>query len=315
MITRKVQQTGGGTFIISLPKKWAEKRLKKGDTVFISKEENELIIRAKKIRKEREKITISFKKDVESLLKRVIAVYLKGYERIEVRADGKLEKRERIKHKLRKNLAGIEITSETKDCIVIQNLVSYEKIPFETTLSKLHFLIDSMLQELIAYLKEEKEIKDTLKTKEEEVDRFFILGFKQLGAFLRGTKIKTDIKDKEESLHYIMILKSLEKIADHIGILYSHIQEREFSEEERKTLLNLLTESYHSFKESYEPLIRKDFQMGSDKATKTLRKLQEIREDENLPKVAGSMFLLYHIVRILGYSSDIAEMAVDVSIP
>lgn len=38
---RKIQVTGGSTFILSLPKKWVQKnQIKKGDSVFVREEEN-----------------------------------------------------------------------------------------------------------------------------------------------------------------------------------------------------------------------------------------------------------------------------------
>ncbi len=95
---RKLQLVGGSTYVLSLPKKWVDElKLKTGDSVSIIKNVNKSLSilpttssSSPKISKS--KTIINQKDSVESIQRKVIAMYLAGYQIIEIHAkDSKSE--------------------------------------------------------------------------------------------------------------------------------------------------------------------------------------------------------------------------------
>lgn len=87
---RKLQLVGGSTYVLSLPKKWIDElNLKTGDPVSIVKNVNRSLSilptgtsQSPKIAKS--KTIISQKEPVESIQRKIIAMYLAGYQMIEI---------------------------------------------------------------------------------------------------------------------------------------------------------------------------------------------------------------------------------------
>src|SRR4030042_2896973 len=92
---RKIQVTGGSTFIISLPKTWVDQHgLKKGSVISINQRDDlslsiqpkgtDLIDRIKKVN-----ITINENDTPEKVIRRLVSTYLIGYNIIQLRSTQK----------------------------------------------------------------------------------------------------------------------------------------------------------------------------------------------------------------------------------
>ncbi len=80
---RRVQKTGGGTYAVSLPKRWAELQgVKAGSAAFIAENtDGSLTLRARS-QADRRKCVVETGTDVENSLRKVISAYVSGADSI-----------------------------------------------------------------------------------------------------------------------------------------------------------------------------------------------------------------------------------------
>ncbi|PIN86376.1 hypothetical protein COV19_05275 [Candidatus Woesearchaeota archaeon CG10_big_fil_rev_8_21_14_0_10_44_13] len=163
---RKVVKQGPATFMISLPSKWVKKNdIKRGDEMDVEEEGPSLIVR-----KENEKGARGVKQVVldmgnmnRTLLDRYFAeFYVSGVEEIVVQLksnilsdykhDCNIEVNKYIK-KLIDRFIGMEIISKTKERIIIQSLIPYEKFEKDKVVqNRVYFLIKEFLEEFVSAL-------------------------------------------------------------------------------------------------------------------------------------------------------------------
>ena len=92
METRKLQITGGSTYIISLPKKWiVRNQLKKGSALNLSEEGGALLVMPSELAKQ-EKSNEAFIKvlandDPSAIIRKVVSTYLVGYNLLHMKAE------------------------------------------------------------------------------------------------------------------------------------------------------------------------------------------------------------------------------------
>lgn len=130
-IVRKIQLTGGSTYIISLPKTWVKEHfLRPGDEVeIIQDKQARLILVPKKSedseRKEKRIALNCDKPDISFVIREIIAYYMAGYTLLTVSCSKfSSDDRERIKETIRNRLLGAEIIDEDSNSLTIQFLVS-----------------------------------------------------------------------------------------------------------------------------------------------------------------------------------------------
>ena len=179
---RKLQLVGGFTYVLSLPKKWVEElKLKTGDSVSIIKNVNKslsiLPTTSSSTPKLSKSKTIIVQKDsVESIQRKVIAMYLAGYQIIEIHAKGgriQLEHKQAIRDLVRKNMIGTEIVESTPESLTIQVLTSLPELSISDALKRMFLLTSTMHRQAIDALKEmDVELGEEITHLDDEVDRF-----------------------------------------------------------------------------------------------------------------------------------------------
>ncbi|MDW8034402.1 MAG: phosphate uptake regulator PhoU, partial [Nitrososphaerota archaeon] len=149
---RKIQLTGRSTYIVSLPKNWVTKmKLKVGDQLAVYENNDSLILTPRGlIRIERPIeaiIKISQRENSDTVMRKIVALYLAGYNVIRIRtSDEKITSLQRnlIKDLVRKKLVGVEIISDSENEIVLQILVSYPELSVENALRRMCLITASM---------------------------------------------------------------------------------------------------------------------------------------------------------------------------
>ncbi|MFL6328134.1 MAG: AbrB/MazE/SpoVT family DNA-binding domain-containing protein, partial [Nitrososphaeraceae archaeon] len=130
---RKIQFTGRSTYILSLPKKWMEEmHLKPGDPVNLTREANNSLLiiphAERNSNMTNEAIAIVLEKEnVNSLQRKVISIYLSGYNIIHLKSKtGRINpaQRDAVRETVRKNLVGTEIIADSLEEITIQVLLT-----------------------------------------------------------------------------------------------------------------------------------------------------------------------------------------------
>lgn len=327
---RKLQLVGGSTYVLSLPKKWIDElNLKTGDPVSIIKNVNRSLSilptqnsSAPKLTRSR---TIITQKDTsESIQRKIIAMYLTGYQIIEIYAKGgriSTEQKQAIRELVRKNMIGTEIVESTSESLTIQVLTSLPELSINDALKRMFLLTTTMHRQAIDALKEiDVELGDEITHMDDEVDRFSLYILRNLTLAVEHEKILRDIglKKPSDCISYRTVVKSIERIADHAASIADRIKFLKSTLEPAllQKISKLSEESLKVFEDSILALNKRDYTLADTVASNARRISEKEKEftdslEESKKYSSVIKFVLEDIRRTAEYSSDIAEAVIN----
>ena len=330
---RKLQLVGGSTYVLSLPKKWIDElNLKTGDPVSIVKNANRSLsilptetTKTPKIIKS--KTTISQKEPVESIQRKVIAMYLTGYQILEIQSRGgriQIGQKQAIRDLVRKNMIGTEIVESTPESITIQILTSLPELSINDALKRMFLLTTTMHRQAIDALKEmDAELGEEITHLDDEVDRFSLYILRNLTLAVEHERVLRDIglKKPSDCISYRIVVKSIERVADHAVSIASRIK---FLKSMLEPILlqkvtRLSEDSLKVFEDAIAALNKRDYALA-DMVASTARRIAEKEKEftdsleESKKYTSVVKFVLEDIRRTAEYSSDIAEAVINETI-
>ncbi len=329
METRKVYKSGGSTLVMSLPKRWAEKAdIKEGDSIVVHESEGFLTIGASAPVKGDTRAVIRADKleSPEDLGLLMISHYLTGYDEMVVSFDSgrRLEYKKDIRE-VSAFLMGLEIAEEHEDHVLLEVFLDQERITTLQALKRMYLIIKNMLKDTgDAVENRNAELAKDVITREREVDRLYFLIVRQLKSAVRYTESarRLGLKEQREALGYRLVVKSFERISDHIENTarnFTSIAEEDMGLREVRALISAAVDLLENASSS---IFKKDRELAS----KVIRQLKEVKKRH---KTASNMIfaseltreaaihykdMLDSTLRIAEYSSDIAEIAINMSV-
>lgn len=329
---RNVQLTGGGTFIVSLPKEWVKSNnLKPQDKiVIIEQEDSSLALYVWKEMKKREErsITINLEEynDFDSIVRECIACYLVGYNKINLKFGKKsIEYKDKLKDILRNRLVGIEFLEEGIDSIMIQVFSMFEMY-LDKAFNRLYSIVYLMLENLSYALREKVDIYQKISKLDDEVDRFYNLITRQINLALKNIYLMPDlgVAERIELLEFRLNGKTLERIADHIEnvsneLYYIH---NKLEQNIVKNLIDLTETSKNLLKKSVDSFFNRNKFLANETINHCYENLEKILDLERSifsyyleQAIAISLrVILDSYKRIIEYCIDICEFAIDKSV-
>jgi phosphate uptake regulator len=157
---RRVQCTGRGSYIISLPKEWVEDiGLKRGSEIaFNIQPDSTLTLVPRKIKDKQGLDSESKPKEPpQSTLRMIRALYAIGADIIRVHfknAQDVTKYKNEIKNLARDNFLGSEIIEETADEITMQILIKHSEFPIEKAVRRMAIIALSANRDAVAALKD-----------------------------------------------------------------------------------------------------------------------------------------------------------------
>ena len=330
---RKVQVTGGNSFVVSLPKAWVTDvglRPKDAVAVVTQPDSSLLIVPRRDIRATSKSeaiidITQGLEKDV--LLRHFISYYLAGYDTIRInlgRADMSL--RTFIREGIRRKLVGVEIIEEASTGILTQCLSGYVDLPLKKALERMSIIAAGMLTDAVTVLQTGgKGLGDEVIQRDDEVDRFYHFLLRQLNIAVRDRSVIQEIglTSARDCLGYRLVTKSVERVADHAASVASKAEELgSIPESAFKKIQEMTTLSRKIFEGSITSLLRLDSKMAEEaigKRRDVVQLEERLSGEVLLPKmgvsqVASFKLILESIRRIAEYGADISEIAIDLTV-
>lgn len=327
METRKVQVTGKSTFVVSLPKNWVNRvRIISGDSVaMIPLTDGTLLVNPNLTRKGSDmvrKVIPLDTDDLEQVFRRFVGAYLAGYSTIEFRSRTAIEKevRQTIRQ-FSKSLIGPEIIEEGQNTIIMRNLLDASTFSLAKGIRRMHVIARDMHVEAIESLRTGSiEAAAEVKSRDDEVDKLYWMIAKQYNLALRDFSLAEKMQIRpQEALGYLLVARSLERIADHAARIAGNSQEL-LDEDElvgqlwkfSVAILAILDEATNAF---YK--VRFDLSHDTVNKSKELRKaIQEMKHDllTSHKEPATTVPLAYVIdslERTLAYATDIAEIGIN----
>jgi phosphate uptake regulator len=155
--------------------------------------------------------------EVNALERDIIAAYLHGYDRIELSSKRILAEQKQTIRKVCYKLIGPEITEESSNHVVIQDLLNPNELPIKKGVHRMFLIVGSMQKDAVRAFKTiDHDLALDVSQRDDEVDRLYLLISKQFRSILCGGRLPDSAEtDLEEYHEFRMAANPLERIADH----------------------------------------------------------------------------------------------------
>jgi phosphate uptake regulator len=333
--TRKLQYTGGSSYIVSLPKKWIQDLgLKQGDHVVIMRQANSVLQIApasKKIGKEQKDATIEVGKDNNPyfIARKLIALYFLGYNVITiVPKEERLlaEQREVIKNIVRRVLMGTEIIADSASGITLQVLINLQDLSVDAAFKRMLLIAKSMYRDTLLALQENNlELAGEVIKSDDEVDRFSFYIVRQLKIAIKNEHLLREIglEEPRNCLGYRLIAKSVERVADHAATISKDIidMHRPINKDSVDKISNMCSFALEVLDDACLSMFKRDYE-AADKAIEKSRKIDDMEKgilrSVTKPKDVNDLYriklITENIRRVAEYASDIAEIVLNMTV-
>ena len=325
-IVRKLQLTGGSTYIISLPKTWVkEHALKPGDEIEIVQDNQaRLVLNPKKSKNEErreKKISLNCDKpDINFVIREIISYYMAGYSLLSVYcAKFSSNDREKIKDVIRNRLLGAEIIDEDSNSLTIQFLVNEKELSLTKSISRAANISYNMLKDSFKALADgDKDLSKEIIDRDDDVDRFYFYIVRQLSLSVEYPEILEEEKyNLTQLVNLYSVAKSIERVSDHsvriieqLSII-EKLKEKEIYDHGIE-VSDLYKNSINAFtskdKDLSHEIINKEFELLS-KNRVLAEKILNLNYDSK--KIGSMLIILDSVRRVVRYSIDIAEATID----
>ncbi|HLG37046.1 MAG TPA: phosphate uptake regulator PhoU [Nitrososphaera sp.] len=333
--TRKLQYTGGSSYIVSLPKKWIQDLgLKQGDHVVIMRQANSVLQIApasKKISSEQKDATIEVGKDNNPyfIARKLIALYFLGYNVITiVPKEERLlaEQREVIKNIVRRVLMGTEIIADSASGITLQVLINLHDLSVDAAFKRMLLIAKSMYRDTLLALQENNlELAGEVIKSDDEVDRFSFYIVRQLKIAIKNEHLLREIglEEPRNCLGYRLIAKSVERVADHAATISKDIidMHRPINKDIADKISNMCSFALEVLDEACLSMFKRDYE-AADRAIEKSRKIDDMEKAilrsvtklKDVNDLYRIKLITENIRRVAEYASDIAEIVLNMTV-
>jgi phosphate uptake regulator len=333
--TRKLQYTGGSSYIVSLPKKWIQDLgLKQGDHVVILRQGNstlQIAPASKRPIKEQKEATIEVGKDHNPyfIARKLIALYFLGFNVINVvpKEDRLLvEQREVIKNIIRRVLMGTEIIADSATGITLQVLINLLDLSVDTAFKRMLLIAKSMHRDTLLSLRENNvELAQEVIKSDDEVDRFSFYIVRQLKIAIKNEYLLKEIglEEPRNCLGYRLIAKSVERVADHAVTIAKDVIEirQPLNKDIVEKISNMSYFALEVLDDSCLSMFKRDYE-AADRAIEKARKIDEMEKAilraVSKPRDVNELYriklITENIRRVAEYASDIAEIVINMTV-
>ena len=325
---RRIQLTGGSTFIVSLPKPWVlRQRLSPGSQVIIEERGPGLVVKPLDNLADKRDATAVIHIGTESpdlVVKKIVASYLMGFDTMIVKSDGQISPliRNMVRSLIVSKLLGTEVMSEDDKEIQLRVLLNAGDIPLQDVLKRLSRVVNSVVMDACeSIIKGEMSMVEEIIKEDDSVDRMYFYTIRMLNKVAEGSvEINGDF-DLRTLLAYRALSKLLERIGDHAVSIARHIRELQGWSGTWSDLKELCMEVHKIYADSVDAFFNMNMGVIStiDSLVKELRMKEEkllksYLDTSNSTSLVTLRLILESIRRIAEYSRDIAELSLDLSI-
>ncbi len=324
--TRKVQMTGGSTYIISLPKSWAlERDIKAGDSLVVAPRSDGTVVISSEGDFEKKVNTKQLKLDgytAQTLIRSLIGTYMAGYTIVEM-ADNKGIKPDLRSAIMRftRMVIGPEIIEESERRIILKDLIDPSEFSQRKGLKRMYLMVKKMHEDAILSFEGGNITlaKDVIE-RDGDVDRLYWMITKHYNMLLANPKLIDNLEiTRERSLSYMLVSRSMERIGDHAVRIARNtmISSDGFKEglkdeirKESELSMKILDCAADSFFEEDLNKANASIDMR-DKLERMNDKLMKVVKEERKVDVTPLSYILESISRTGSYATDISEISIN----
>ncbi len=346
---RRVQCTGRGSYIISLPKEWVQDiGLDRGSEIaFTIQSDSSLALIPRKLREKDEEnkksklreyyVVADPKRDSESIYRMIKALYAIGADIIRIHfknAEDTEKQKTEIKNLARDTFLGSEIIEETPDEITFQILIKHSEFPIEKAVRRMAIVALSANKDAIAALKNKSSTAfQSVVNARNDVDRLALYVIRQLKwGIERNLFRELGFKTPKEFLLYRIAVNEIKNIGENalnivnsIGALQKMVEDQTLfikepiDEEIYSQLLQLNDSAHQLFDEATRAMFKKEYKdaekiISKRKSLVTLEnELITLMASKKLdPNIAAILRLIFDSSRrIMDYGENMAELTLN----
>ena len=194
-----MQRTGRSTFIVSLPKRWADKNgLKAGKPVAISENEDGTLVLSLDAPKD---FNAQIDADHPFAVRKLVSAYIAGAKTLSLKG----KNASRVAESARQLLAAVDVIEEKGGTVVLRVFATGNEFSLHTLLSRMHAVCLALFD--LAGRANNEEVADAIASREREMDRLYILALRSSGFERSPTP----------SRFGALVAKAVENIADNVG--------------------------------------------------------------------------------------------------
>lgn len=329
MEIRRVQITGGSSFMITLPKEWAESvGLKKNDPISLQQQSDGslLLYPEGKIPEQKTSTKVIDVDDIEDkdcLYRQLVGAYIAGHDCIEIRSNKQLSSPITNTISSFVQIAiGLEIMEENDYCIIINDLMDQSEIKPIKSILRMKVLVRNMLNDVLSAL-ETKDISllEGMNDRDREVDRIDWLIFRQISIYLKDVTLSHKQGISMSSIGRCgTVSRSIERIGDHAVLLARNLSpliDDSSSDTVDAEIVKTGRDVITLFSDSITTWENRDMHSANEcieRGKELVNKAVSISEmsDELQGKAAIAAELIASSVkRVAEYSMDVAEVAIN----
>ena len=330
METRKVQVTGGSTYTVSIPKTWAnDNDVSAGSTVEFYPEGDSLFMTPVGGDDQTEGTLDITNLENTELIRAVMTMYVSGFDVI-VLESGRITNDQRgMIREATQSLVGLEVLEETKDEIVIRDLLDSSELSIHNAVTRMRLIAASMLEDALLALRDlDRDLAHDVIQRDDDVDRLWMVVSRIFRATLRTPKASEELGlPREVCFDYHSSARQLERIGDHATKI-AHLT-LEIDQEVPEDVLTAIEELHNDVVSVIDGGMDALFTDDSDEATQLANDVRkQVREidqtargiDELLRELDPAHAQLVGLIvdsvsRTADYGGNIAETALQKAAP
>lgn len=328
MEIRRVQMTGGSSYVITLPKTWVEAlHVKKNDPLGVIVQPDGSLMVTKNINGDQiqrmKEIHIDTHTEPDFFLRLLIGTYIAGYSIIRITTKDRIPGNIRIKlREFSSMVIGPECVEETEQSILLKDLLNPLELPFENSLKRMFVIVKGMQHDAVeSLLKDDNELATDVIDRDNDVDRLFWLIARQTNMIMQNIHLSRKMNTSiVRMLPHYQVGRIMERVGDH-GVRIAHnakkIQSSDIGRELSDHILAASDAAIAVFEKSVESFFTHDLK----KANRMIESIHHLEENYSrindeilvLPtNIAVPIRNITDSIRRTGeYSADIAENVIN----
>jgi phosphate uptake regulator len=230
MEIRRVQVTGGASFVVTLPKDWAEsQKIVKNDPVGLIVQPDGTLLITKQITEEPvqrvKEIDSTAISDPAFLFRMLIGAYITGFTVIRITTKVRFPPFVRtVVRDFTQMTIGQEVVEETESVITIKDLLNPSEMPYDNTIKRMFVIIKTMHEDAMTALETHNRslAMDVIK-RDTDADRLNWLIARQTNMILQNASLSRKMGISQNmAMNYYQLSRIIERVGDHAVRIAEH---------------------------------------------------------------------------------------------
>jgi len=327
MEMRRIQITGGASFMITLPKDWAHSAgLKKNEMIGTEVQSDGTLLLIPKDVQNEERTSKLINADGisgETLYRRLVGAYISGHGSIEVRASALNNEVYNSTLSFTQATIGMEVIEEDDEHILIKDLMDHGEIRPSKNIERMGVIVHRMISDVFEFMTSRNSmLLEGMEARDQEIDRIYWLVSRQSSIYQKTPALCKRIGSELYKLtRHQLVGRIIERIGDHIvlvsdDLLMLHKHNRTETADKGlweigKGIMDLFTMTLSGWMKQDRDIAEECIGKSKELIHK-IKKAFEVKESDHEIENAMNLFA-GSSKRIAEYCIDISELTINAS--